>query len=73
VGRPILRGAFLQPGIVLAISISMTILFERAILSELFGVRPDDPVILGSTALIAASIPAQQAASIDPMQALRSE
>jgi hypothetical protein len=51
----------------------MTILFERAILSELFGVRPDDPVILGSTALIAASIPAQQAASIDPMQALRSE
>jgi ABC-type antimicrobial peptide transport system permease subunit len=48
--------------------------------SQLFGVTPWNPlllagaaVLLGLAALVAAVIPAQRAASIDPMQALRSE
>jgi hypothetical protein len=48
--------------------------------SQLFGVTPWNPlllagatVLLGLAALVAAVIPARRAASIDPMQALRSE
>ena len=48
--------------------------------SQLFGVKAYDPLILlidhailGTAALIASVIPAQRAASIEPMQALRTE
>jgi ABC-type lipoprotein release transport system permease subunit len=48
--------------------------------SQLFGVTPWNPfllagvtVLLGLAALVAAVIPARRAATIDPMQALRSE
>jgi ABC-type antimicrobial peptide transport system permease subunit len=48
--------------------------------SQLFGVTPWNPlllagatVLLGLAALVAAVIPARRAASIDPMEALRSE
>jgi predicted permease len=76
----ILRGAFWQVGIGLAIGIPAAIGTGYLIASQLFGVSPWNPLLLaGATALlalaalVAALIPARRAASIDPMQALRSE
>jgi putative ABC transport system permease protein len=76
----ILRGAFWQVGIGLGIGIPAAIGTGYLIASQLFGVSPWNPLLLaGATALlsmaalVAALIPARRAASIDPMQALRSE
>ena len=76
----VLRGAFLQVGIGLAIGIPAAIGAGYMIASQLFGVTPWNPlllagatVLLGLAALVAAVIPARRAASIEPMQALRSE
>ncbi len=76
----VLRGAFFQVGIGLAIGIPATILGGRAMATQLFGVKPYDPSILLLTAavlsiaaLIAAVVPARRAAKLDPMRALRTE
>jgi putative ABC transport system permease protein len=76
----VLRGAFGQVGIGLALGIPAAIGAGHLIASQLFGVRPWDPLILsGSTlllglaALIAAVIPARRAMRVDPMVALRYE
>ncbi|HEV2276796.1 MAG TPA: ABC transporter permease [Acidobacteriaceae bacterium] len=76
----VLRAAFWQVGIGLAIGIPAAIGAGYLIASQLFGIRPWNPLLLASAtallglaALVAAVIPAQRAASIDPMQALRSE
>jgi predicted permease len=76
----VLRGAFWQIGIGLGIGIPAAIGAGYLMASQLFGVTPWNPlllagatVLLGLAALIAAAIPARRAASIDPMQALRSE
>jgi ABC-type antimicrobial peptide transport system permease subunit len=76
----ILRGAFWQVGIGLGIGIPAAIGTGYLIASQLFGVSPWNPLLLtgaaallGLAALVAALIPARRAASIDPMQALRSE
>jgi len=76
----VLRGAFWQVGIGLGIGIPAAIGTGYLIASQLFGVSPWNPMLLaGATALlalaalIAALIPARRAASIDPIQALRSE
>jgi len=76
----ILRGAFLQIAIGLAIGIPAIILGGRTMANELFGVKPYDPGILFLTTValsfagfVAAIIPSQKAASIEPMQALRTE
>jgi predicted permease len=78
--RLVLRGAFLQVGIGLAIGIPATILGGRAMATQLFGVKPYDPrtlflttVVLSFAALIAAVVPARRAATLDPMRALRTE
>ena len=78
--RLVLRGAFLLVGIGLALGIVFTMLVGRFMASQLFGVKAYDPaillittVILGAAALIASVIPAQRAASIEPMEALRTE
>jgi ABC-type antimicrobial peptide transport system permease subunit len=78
--RLVLRGAFLQMGIGLAIGIPATILGGRAMATQLFGVKPYDPNILLPTtavlsfaALVAAVVPARRAATLDPMRALRTE
>ena len=78
--RLVLREAFFEVGIGLAIGIPATILGGRAMAAQLFGVTPYDPtILLGTTAvlslaaLVAALIPAQRAASVDPLRALRTE
>ncbi|HEX3470501.1 MAG TPA: FtsX-like permease family protein, partial [Silvibacterium sp.] len=76
----VLRGAFWQVGIGLGIGIPAAIGAGYLMASQLFGVAPWNPlllagatVLLGLAALVAAVIPARRAASIDPIQALRSE
>ena len=76
----VLRGAFAQVAIGLALGIPAAIGAGHLIASQLFGVKPWDPVMLGGAAvllglaaLVAAAIPAGRAASVDPMEALRSE
>ena len=78
--RLVLRGAFLQMGIGLAIGIPATILGGRAMATQLFGVKPYDPnilllttAVLSFAALVAAVVPARRAATLDPMRALRTE
>jgi putative ABC transport system permease protein len=76
----VLRGAFLEVGIGLAIGIPATIFAGRAMATQLFGVTPYDPtILLGTTAvlslagLVAALVPAHRAASLDPLRALRTD
>lgn len=76
----VLSAAFLQIAIALLIGIPGTIAAGYAMAAQLFGVKPYDPRILAVTtitlalaALIAAIVPARRAASIDPLQALRTE
>jgi ABC-type antimicrobial peptide transport system permease subunit len=76
----ILRGAMLQAVIGLAIGIPVCLLCVRFVKSQLYGVTRVDPVLLlgalatlGLAAMIAGIIPARRAASIDPVEALRTE
>lgn len=76
----VLRGAFAQVAIGLALGIPAAIATGRLIASQLFGVKPWDPMTLSAATLllavaafVAAVIPARRAAGVDPMQALRNE
>ncbi|HEY2235099.1 MAG TPA: ABC transporter permease [Candidatus Angelobacter sp.] len=76
----VLRGAFAQIGIGLAIGIPVTIFGGRVIASQLYGVKSHDPfvlvittIVLAAAAFIAAVIPARRAANTEPMLALRTE
>ncbi|HLZ40494.1 MAG TPA: ABC transporter permease [Candidatus Sulfotelmatobacter sp.] len=76
----VLRNALLLVGIGLAIGVPVALLGGRLMSTQLYGVRPYDPItlalaiaILGAFALLAGFIPARRAASIEPMQALRIE
>ena len=76
----ILRSAFLQVAMGLAIGLPAAIAAGRAITGQLYAVKPYDPVILsvaaivlGLASLIAAGVPARRAVNVNPTQALRSE
>ena len=76
----VLRGAFWQVGIGLVLGIPASMGVGRLMASRLFGVSASNPLMLaGATlllvlaALMAGFIPARRAASVDPVQALRSE
>jgi predicted permease len=76
----VLRGAFVQIAIGLAIGIPATIFGGRFMASKLFGVTAHDPAVLTITAVVlvtaafvAALIPARRAANTEPMTALRAE
>jgi predicted permease len=76
----VLGGAFRQVVIGLALGIPLALLSGWLISSQLFEVKGHDPlalalaaVMLAVCAMMAGLIPARRAASIDPMQALRTE
>jgi putative ABC transport system permease protein len=76
----VLRTAFLQAAIGLAIGMPAAIFGGRFMASMLYNVKTWDPVVLVTTtvilalaALLAAVIPARRAASVEPMIALRVE
>jgi putative ABC transport system permease protein len=78
--KMVLRGAFSQVGIGLALGIPAAIGAGKLMTDQLFGVKPWDPVMLASAtlllalaALLASVIPARRAAGVEPMVALRSE
>jgi len=78
--RLVLRGAFLQILIGLAIGIPVSIGCSRLIANQLYQVKGWDPLVLsvsilalGICAFMASIIPAQRAASINPVKALRAE
>ena len=76
----VLRGAFSQIGIAVAVGIPAAIATGKLMSDQLYGVKPWDPImlaiaalILGVAALLASAIPAQRAAGVEPMVALRNE
>jgi putative ABC transport system permease protein len=78
--RMVLRGAFSQVGMGLAIGIPAAIGAGRLMTNQLFGVMPWDPgrltlaiLLLCLAALAASVIPASRAAGVEPMAALRNE
>jgi putative ABC transport system permease protein len=78
--KMVLRGAFSQLAIGLALGIPCAIGVGRLMDDRLFGVPPWDPILLGLatlllgvTGLAASVIPARRAAGLDPILALRNE
>ena len=76
----VLRGAFSQVGIGLAIGIPAAIGAGKLMTDQLFGVKPWDPIMLTSPRCcwpwqrcLASVIPARRAAGVEPMVALRNE
>src|SRR5581483_4224741 len=76
----VLRGAFVQVSVGLALGIPAAIVSGTVIASRLFDVRPWDPallllatLLLIAATLVAAFVPAWRAARVDPMRALRTE
>jgi predicted permease len=76
----VLRGAFLQVGSGLCIGTPLAILCGHYLAHQLYGVGRFDPLLLGGAivvlsvcALLAGFLPAHRAASIEPVEALRSE
>jgi predicted permease len=80
IARMVVRETLLLVGCGVAIGVPAAAFASRLIASQLFGLKPGDPVtILASCAVmagvtfIASYLPARRAASVNPMQALRSE
>ncbi|HEX6495543.1 MAG TPA: ABC transporter permease [Acidobacteriaceae bacterium] len=78
--RLVLRGAFMQIFIGLLIGIPVSIACSKLISAQLYQVKGWDPLVLGGSilaltvcAFFASIIPAQRAASINPVKALRTE
>jgi putative ABC transport system permease protein len=78
--RMVLRNAFSQVGIGLALGIPAAIGAGRLMKDQLFGVKPWDPVMIMSAtlllalaAVLASVIPARRAAGVEPMVALRND
>jgi putative ABC transport system permease protein len=76
----VLGGAFWQVGVGLVLGIPAAIGAGRLMTTQLFGVKPWDPVmlalaalLLGLAALLASLLPAWRAAGVEPMTALRTE
>jgi len=78
--RMVLAEVLWLAGIGIATGLPLSLLFARAVRSQLFGVSNGDPLTLGvvvvvvaAVAFISAALPALRAAKVDPMVALRYE
>ena len=78
--RSVLGEALILVGVGTAIGLGVAIGTTRFLESLLFGLRPNDPVVLGGAVVMmlvvaaaAAYLPARRAANVDPMVALRQE
>ena len=78
--RLVLREGFSLVLIGLVLGIVGAVAMQKAIASEIYGVRPLDPLVLASVmallaavALAACAVPARRAMRVDPIVALRSE
>jgi len=78
--RLVLQDVLWIAGVSIALTLPVSLFFARTLRSELYGVSPADPwtLIAGTflvsvVALLSALLPARRAASVEPMQALRSE
>jgi ABC-type antimicrobial peptide transport system permease subunit len=76
----VLRGVGVQVGLGLLLGIPAALLAGHLMASQLYGVGAYDPwafvgatLVLALCATVAGLVPARRAASIDPMQALRTE
>ena len=76
----LLRGAFLQIGCGVSIGIPVALAAGRLLVSQLHGVKVNDPLARGGATLLlfacslmAGLIPARRATQVDPMEALRTE
>ncbi len=76
----VLREMALTAAIGVAVALPAAFLLSRLLRSQLYGVQPGDPITLLACILIsalmvaiAAAVPARRAASVDPMEALRTE
>jgi ABC-type antimicrobial peptide transport system permease subunit len=76
----VMREMALTAAIGVAVALPAAFGLSRLLSSQLYGVQPGDPLTLISCVLIcalmvtlAAAVPARRAASVDPMNALRSE
>lgn len=78
--KMVLGGALSQIGIGLVIGIPLAVGAGRLMASKLFGIKPYDPVIFAAAigvlalcAIVASAAPARRAASVHPVEALRTE
>jgi len=78
--RLVLRKGFQLVAIGLVLGIIGAASLQKAVASEIYGVRPLDPLVLASVmtllaivALVACAVPARRAMRVDPMVALRYE
>ncbi len=76
----VLNQGLLLLGIGFVVGMGGTVFLSRYLASQLFGVRPLDPLVLASVvgilaavAVLASILPAQRAARVDPIVALRQE
>jgi putative ABC transport system permease protein len=76
----VLGAALVRTALGLAIGLVGALAAGRALVAQLYDVRPDDPSVLGAialvlvaVALVASWLPARRATRVDPMRVLRSE
>ena len=76
----ILRSVLILELLGLAIGVPIVLLGSRYVESLLFGIKPNDPLVVSagvaallSAGLVASYMPARRASSVDPMVALRNE
>lgn len=76
----ILREVLILSAVAVLVTLPLAYLLSRVLRDQLFGVSPADPLVycggilmIGVVASLAALLPARRAASIEPMQALRTE